>query len=114
MRLAYENRCALTGLQLTNGGGRPEVQAAHIKPVSENGPDTIRNGLALSGTFHWLFDRGLLPVTDDYRILVAEKKIPDQVRSMLNSNGEINRPRDPNLRPSPHYLQFHRNNVFKG
>ena len=49
VRFAYENQCAMTGLRLINGGGRPEVQAAHIKPVAENGPDTIRNGLALSG-----------------------------------------------------------------
>jgi putative restriction endonuclease len=65
VRFAYENRCAVTGLCLINGGGRPEVQAAHIRPVSEQGPDTIRNGLALSGTFHWLFDRGVISLTDD-------------------------------------------------
>ncbi|MGF2049603.1 hypothetical protein ACQUET_13015, partial [Lactococcus lactis] len=30
VRAAYSNRCAMTGLRLINGGGRPEVQAAHI------------------------------------------------------------------------------------
>src|SRR6185312_2653329 len=44
VRSAYENRCALTGLKLINGGGRPEVQAAHIRPVAERGPDSVRNG----------------------------------------------------------------------
>jgi len=34
VRLAYDNRCAISGLKLINGGGRPEVQAAHIKPVA--------------------------------------------------------------------------------
>ena len=29
----YEERCAITGLRLINGGGRAEVQAAHIRPV---------------------------------------------------------------------------------
>jgi putative restriction endonuclease len=38
VRAAYDNRCAFTGLRLINGGGRPEVQAAHIKPVAEKGP----------------------------------------------------------------------------
>lgn len=113
VRSAYENRCAVTGLRLVNGGGRPEVQAAHIKPVSENGPDSIRNGLALSGTFHWLFDRGLISVSDDYRILVSENKVPDQARSMLNRNGKLILPRDDALCPNPHYLKFHRDNVFK-
>ena len=31
VRSAYGNRCAVTGLRLINGGGRPEVQAAHIR-----------------------------------------------------------------------------------
>ena len=29
VRAAYDNRCAVTGLRLINGGGRPDVQAAH-------------------------------------------------------------------------------------
>uniref|UniRef100_UPI001953CABF HNH endonuclease n=1 Tax=Klebsiella aerogenes TaxID=548 RepID=UPI001953CABF len=53
---AYDERCAVTGLKLINGGGRAEVVAAHIKPVAANGPDSIRNGIALSGTAHWMFD----------------------------------------------------------
>jgi putative restriction endonuclease len=49
---AYDARCAITGLKLINGGGRAEVEAAHIRPVGANGPDTVQNGLALSGSFH--------------------------------------------------------------
>ena len=30
---AYGERCAITGLRLINGGGRAEVEAAHIRPV---------------------------------------------------------------------------------
>lgn len=55
---AYGERCAMTGLRLINGGGRAEVDAAHIRPVQQNGPDIVSNGLALSGTAHWMFDRG--------------------------------------------------------
>jgi putative restriction endonuclease len=113
VRSAYENRCAVTGLCLINGGGRPEVQAAHIKPVAENGPDSVRNGLALSGTFHWLFDRGLISVSDDYRILVNEKKVPEQARMMLNQSGRLVLPSDSGAHPNPYYLKFHRENVFK-
>jgi putative restriction endonuclease len=46
---AYDERCAVTGLKLINGGGRAEVEAAHIRPVEANGPDIVSNGLALSG-----------------------------------------------------------------
>lgn len=113
VRVAYENRCAVTGLRLINGGGRPEVQAAHIRPVAANGPDALRNGLALSGTFHWLFDRGLISIADDFRILVAGD-VPDQARRMLNSDGKILIPKDIKSRPNPHYLKYHREVVFKG
>ena len=82
---------ALTGLCLINRHGRPEVQAAHIKPVTDNGPDSIRNGLALSGTLHWLFDRGLVSIDDDHKILMAKNGLPDQIRKLLNGDGKIMR-----------------------
>ena len=64
----------MTGLRIINGGGRSEVQAAHIRPVASSGPDSVRNGLALSGTAHWMFDRGLLSIGDDYSILIAHDR----------------------------------------
>ena len=114
VRGAYDNRCAFTGLKLINGGGRPEVQAAHIKAVAESGPDSIRNGLALSGTFHWLFDRGLLSVDDDHRILVSESNVPDQIRGLLNMGGKILAPKEQSYWPHPYYLRYHREHKFKG
>ena len=53
---AYDERCAMTGIRLINGGGRAEVEAAHIRPVNQDGPDSINNGMALTGTAHWMFD----------------------------------------------------------
>ena len=53
---AYDERCAFTGLKFINGGGRAEVEAAHIRAVEHNGPDSIQNGIALSGTVQWMFD----------------------------------------------------------
>jgi len=44
---AYANTCAMTGFNIINGGGRAEVQAAHIRPVAHRGSDSIRNGLAV-------------------------------------------------------------------
>jgi putative restriction endonuclease len=34
VKIAYSNTCAMTGFQIINGGGRAEVQAAHIRPVA--------------------------------------------------------------------------------
>jgi putative restriction endonuclease len=114
VRSAYGNRCALTGLRLINGGGRPEVQAAHIQPVAADGPDSVRNGLALSGTVHWMFDRGLISIGDDHRILVSKNHVPEDATRLLNASGLINLPNDPTLYPNPRYLSFHREKVFKG
>lgn len=114
VRRAYGNRCALTGLALVNGGGRPEVQAAHIQPVAHAGPDSIRNGLALSGTMHWLFDRGLIAVAEDQRILLAKDAVPDAVRGLLNADGRLRLPEDPADRPHPRFLAHHREVVAAG
>jgi putative restriction endonuclease len=114
VRAAYSNRCAITGLRLINGGGRPEVQAAHIQPVASKGPDSVRNGLALSGTAHWMFDRGLVSIGDDYKILVAENHVPEDAVRLLNQNGMINLPKDSSLYPNAHFLKFHRDEIFKG
>jgi len=113
VRAAYENRCAMTGLRLINGGGRPEVQAAHIQPVAEKGPDSVRNGLALSGTVHWMFDRGLISIGDDYKILIAENHVPDDALRLLNQSRSINLPNDPAFYPNALFLKFHRDKIFK-
>jgi len=111
---AYGNTCAMTGLKIINGGGRAEVQAAHIQPVSEKGSDSIRNGLALSGTVHWMFDRGLVSVDDDFSILVAKDRLPDTALRLLNENHRLILPQRTDLRPHRHYLGYHRENIFKG
>lgn len=64
VEVAYKGTCAITGLRLTNGNGRAEADAAHIMPVERGGPDSTRNGIALSKTMHWAFDRGLISLTD--------------------------------------------------
>jgi putative restriction endonuclease len=111
---AYDERCAFTGLKLINGGGRAEVEAAHIRPVQANGPDVVNNGIALSGTMHWMFDRGLIGLGDDLSILVSRQvNDPDGVRAILNRTGSVLPPRDPRDRPHPRFLQWHRENCFK-
>lgn len=111
---AYDQRCAITGLKLINGGGRAEVEAAHIRPVEANGPDTLTNGMALSGTMHWMFDRGLISLSDELDILVSRQvNDPDGVCAMFNRTGKAIVPRRPSQRPHPRFLEWHRENRFK-
>lgn len=113
VRNAYANTCAVTGLRLINGGGRPEVQAAHIRSVEADGPDTVRNGIALTGTAHWLFDRGLLTFADDYSILLSPHGVPDDLDKLILPDRKLRVPANPNLRPHATYLAWHRENCFK-
>lgn len=114
VKTAYGDTCAFSGIRLINGGGRSEVQAAHIRPVKDNGPDSLRNGLALSGTMHWMFDRGLVSVEDDYSLLLVEKAIPTNVLRLFNDDRRLLLPNLPQNRPHRQFLQYHREYVFKG
>ena len=109
---AYDRRCAFTGLRIINGGGRPEVEAAHIVPVEQNGSDSIRNGIALSGTVHWMFDAGLLALSDDFAILKS-RHINYDFDHLLNSSGKAILPSNPELWPGKNNLKWHRENKFK-
>jgi len=116
VRAIYNFTCAMTGLSIINGGGRPEVEAAHIRPVGNDhhGPDSMRNGIALSRSIHWMFDRGLFSLTDGYEILMVKELIPDPVKRLLNPDGKILLPADRRLYPHPQFLQYHREQIFKG
>lgn len=114
VQATYDRRCAMTGLRIINGGGRPEAQAAHIRPVAAHGPDSIRNGLALSSTFHWMFDRGLLSIDDNFKILSASKAVPPEVTRLLNPSGHLTVPKDERFQPHREFLRYHRENIFKG
>jgi len=111
---AYAERCAISGLKLINGMGRAEVAAAHIRPVEANGPDIVSNGIALSGTVHWMFDRGLISLADDLQILVSRQaNDPESIKALVNKSGYALAPQRSSERPHPHFLQWHREHCFK-
>ncbi len=111
---AYGERCAITGLRLINGGGRAEVEAAHIRPVGHDGPDIVSNGIALSGTAHWMFDRGLVGLSDDLEVLVSRQTNDiDTVAGMINDTGHLLSPQRLSERPRREFVAWHREHCFK-
>lgn len=111
---AYDQRCAVSGFKFINGGGRAEAVAAHIKPVEAGGPDLMQNGIALSGTAHWMFDRGLISISDDLEILTSRHvNDRDGAEALVNKTGRLLGPISPELRPHPGFLSWHRENCFK-
>jgi putative restriction endonuclease len=110
---AYGSRCALTGMKLINGGGRAEAQAAHIMAVEAGGPDVVSNGLALSGTVHWMFDRGLVSVSEAGDILLSTKiNDIEGVGKIIYGDRRARFPKRADQRPHPRYLNWHRENRF--
>ena len=82
--------------------------------VEDHGPDSPRNGIALSRTLHWGFGHGIISLEDNGRILVAGKLLPAQLHSLLNPNGYAHLPDNPLPKPHPQFLRYHRENRFRG
>jgi putative restriction endonuclease len=96
-------------LKLINSGGRAEVNAAHIRPVDKSGPDLVNNGIALSGTAHWMFDRGLISLGDDLQIIVSRQVNDiDGVYAFMNKSGYATRSQLDRNPLHPRFLQWHR------
>jgi putative restriction endonuclease len=110
---AYDRRCSLTGMKLINGGGRAEAEAAHIVPVESGGPDIVSNGIAMSGTVHWMFDRGLISLGDNGEMLLSSKiNDIEGVNRLLRPDRIAHFPLRLHERPHPRYLAWHRENRF--
>jgi putative restriction endonuclease len=108
---AYDRTCALSGMRLINGGGASEVEAAHIRPVAEGGSDLLQNGLALTRTVHWMFDRSLVTFDDDLR-LVRTPLLSDEASRFLGNVTQLRVPAKVVDRPNISFIRFHRERTF--
>ena len=110
---AYGNRCAISGLRLINGGGHVEASASRIRPSDQGGPDATSNGIALSGTMRWMFERGLVGLDEDMTIMVSrQSNDPDSIRSTINETGRLIPPERFSEWPGTEFLMWHRKNRF--
>lgn len=110
---AYGMTCAMTGISMRAPDQTYEVECAHIMPVETGGPDSASNGIALSRCVHWMFDKGLLSIDSDYRILKSRRYFEPRIDGLLNGSGQIALPQNDRHRPHPDFLRYHRENVFR-
>ncbi|ATU93648.1 hypothetical protein BLM14_04140 [Phyllobacterium zundukense] len=110
---AYDMECAMTGISMQAPDGTFEVECAHIMPVEAGGPDSASNGIALSRCLHWMFDKGLISIDTDYRILKSRHCFQPRIDSLLNESGQINLPENDSHRPHPEFLRYHREQIFQ-
>jgi putative restriction endonuclease len=79
------------------------------------GTDDPRNGIALSKSAHWAFDRGIFTISDQYEVVVNPKVASASVANFPAI--ELDRrpillPSDPYYRPHPDALAWHKQEVF--
>jgi HNH endonuclease len=106
----YERRCAVTSEKAL-----PVLEAAHIKPVAEDGRHRIDNGLLLRSDVHTLFDRGYVTVTPDLKFQVSRrlKQDFDNGEHYFQFQGkQIWMPPHTEDRPNREFLEWHADTVF--
>ncbi len=84
----------------------------YLSRVKKSMNDWIRNGIALSGTVHWMFDRGLLSLDNDFTIMQS-RQLNYDVSHLIHKDSKAKVPQETRLQPHPKYLEWHRENIFK-
>lgn len=109
---AYTRRCAISGERTL-----PALEAAHIKPYAEAGPNRTENGLLLRSDLHKLFDAGYLTVTPE-RCIEVSRRIREEFengKDYYRYHGQPLRvlPGDITEQPDAQFLNWHNDHVFR-
>jgi putative restriction endonuclease len=109
VKIEYEHKCCVSGIIIATPSRLYEVEAAHVVPVSEGGTDDIRNGLTLTQTLHWAFDRGLFGVLPNRMIYLPRRvKLVTENSYLKQFEGRsIAEAGTANLRVHPDALSWH-------
>lgn len=111
----YNNTCCISGMRIDASIAVSMIDACHIIPFSVGYDDTISNGIALCPNLHRAFDRGLIAINDDYKVIVSSKlsEVSSQYSIKAFEAQEINLPAHANYLPLKQNFKWHRENIFK-
>ena len=113
--VSYGNRCALSGLRLSE-----LIIASHIIPwrIDEKRRADPTNGIALNALYDRAFDQGLMTFDEQFRVILSNALLDEVVdnqcaQALFDIAGRAltlpNR-----FRPDEAALAYHRDKVFKG
>ncbi len=109
---AYESACCITGLDA------PELLvASHVVPWARNASARVnpRNGLCLNALHDRAFDRGLITVSDEFRVVLSPRLhqlAETPAAGWLQSYGGAPIRLPQRFKPEPEFLAWHREHVF--
>ncbi len=112
----YQQTCSMTGMRLQSMYGHSLIDACHIVPFSVNHDDRVGNGIALCPNLHRAFDRGLVSISADHRVMVSPHFTENETHpySIRKLEGKaVFLPGNEQYRPDPGNLEWHREHVFK-
>lgn len=111
----YTYACCISGMRIDATVSVSMIDACHIVPFSESYNDTISNGIALCPNLHRAFDRGLITVDQDYRVVVSDAFQEDNTPYSIAPfhRKQIALPQNKNHYPAHENFQWHFENVFK-
>lgn len=110
----YNSACAITGQRFCLND-LVEAEAAHIIAKEHQGTDDPRNGLSMSRSVHWAFDKGIFSISDQYEVLIHPKAKEGDIQNFPLF--ELDRrtiilPEEEYYHPHPDALQWHRDEVY--
>ncbi|WP_419841842.1 phosphorothioated DNA-binding restriction endonuclease [Candidatus Poriferisodalis sp.] len=115
---AYSYRCAMCGYGGRLGAAAVGLAAAHVRWRKAGGPDSVDNGLCLCVIHRQLFDRGVLGVTADRRIMVSEQfrgwGRADHALVTALVGADVSAPRSKRDEVSEQHRRWHERTVFRG
>ena len=73
---AYDTKCAISGEKTL-----PVLEAAHIQPFSQPGPNSVGNGLLLRSDLHKLFDKHYITIDATYQVVLISSRIREEFQN---------------------------------
>ncbi|MBX7182014.1 MAG: HNH endonuclease [Bacteroidia bacterium] len=111
----YNNTCCISEMKVDATINVSMIDACHIIPFSISFDDTVTNGIALCPNLHRAFDRGLIAIDEQYKVIVSGAfKEDSTIYSIKSFEGkELKLPNMKSYYPLMENFDWHRNNVFK-
>ncbi len=112
----YDYTCAVCQLYVLTLDGESVTEAAHIIPFTISGNNDVRNGISLCQLHHWSFDRGLISVDRNYKVIVSELMLergPTEWLLTTLRGKSILLPDHNEFYPAQEALGWHREEVLK-